>query len=95
MDEQHLGEIFSEVYKSGLKVNLMQITAISLLLCVDDKTSILEAFTGLVLDNFELEASHNFTLHTIINFTEEDLLAARSGEMTQRFGNKLFVVRPA
>ncbi|MEZ4687727.1 MAG: aspartate kinase [Bacteroidia bacterium] len=93
MDEQHLGEIFSEVYKSGLKVNLMQNTAISLLLCVDDKAQILEAFTGLILDTFEVEISHNFTLHTIMNFTEEDLLQARSGVMTQRHGNKLFVVQ--
>ena len=93
MDEQHLGEIFNEVYKSGLKVNLMQNTAISLLLCVDDKAQKLEAFTGLILDTFEVEISHNFTLHTIMNFTETDLLKARSGVMTQRHGNKLFVVQ--
>jgi aspartate kinase len=93
MDEQHLGEIFNEVYKSGLKVNLMQVTAISLLLCVDDKASILGDFISLIRDSFEVEVSHNFTLHTIMNFTEDDLLEARDGVMTQRHGNKLFVVR--
>lgn len=93
MDEQHLGEIFNEVYKSGLKVDLMQVSAISLLLCVDDKAPVLEGFTALILDTFEVAVNHGFTLNTIMNFTEEDLLAARSGNMTQRHGNKLFVVQ--
>ncbi|MFK7970032.1 MAG: aspartate kinase [Bacteroidia bacterium] len=92
MDESHMREIFSHVYKSGLKVNLMQNTAISLLFCVDDKVSLLEAFMGLVLDGFDVEVTHGHVLKTVLNFSEETLLAARSGKMTQRYGNKLFVV---
>ena len=92
MDEQHMQEVFSQVYKSGLKINLMQSTAISLLLCVDHKASVVEEFMGLLLDTFALECTGGYTLRTMINFSEEDLLAARSGHMTQRYGNKLFVV---
>lgn len=93
MDEQHMQEIFSQIYKSGIKVNLMQNTAISLLLCVDDKPRLLEAFTGLLLDAFDLDLNEGFVLDTIMNFSEADLLDARNGIMTQRYGNKLFVVR--
>ena len=95
MDEQHMQEIFSQVYKSGIKVNLMQNTAISLLLCVDDRPVLLEGFTALILDLFEVEVLHHYSMKTVLNFTESDLLDARDGSMTQRFGNKLFIVSPS
>ncbi len=93
MDERQLEVIFDHVYKTGVKVNLVQNSAISLLLCVDEVPRKLKAFESLLLDQFNVEIEKDLFLHTIIHFTEEDLKTSEDGVMVQQQDNKLFVVK--
>ncbi|MEL6192287.1 MAG: aspartate kinase [Bacteroidota bacterium] len=93
MDERQLEVIFDHVYKTGVKVNLVQNSAISLLLCVDEVPRKLKAFESLLLDQFNVEIERELFLHTIIHFTEEDLKTSEDGVMVQQQDNKLFVVK--
>ena len=93
MDERQLEVIFDHIYKTGVKVNLVQNSAISLLLCVDEVPRKLKAFESLLLDQFNVEIERELFLHTIIHFTEEDLKTSEEGVMVQQQDNKLFVVK--
>ncbi|MEM6764171.1 MAG: aspartate kinase [Bacteroidota bacterium] len=93
MDERQLEVIFDHVYKTGVKVNLVQNSAISLLLCVDEVPRSLKAFESLLLDQFNVEIERDLFLHTIIHFTPKDLRTAEDGLMVQQQDNKLFVVK--
>lgn len=93
MEEGLMQRVFSFVYKSGMKVNLVQNSAISLMLCVDNKPAILSEFESLVLDAFNVEIKHDLKLHTMINFSIKDLKTANDAVMVQQHGNKLFVVK--
>ncbi len=92
MEERLMQEIFDHIYKSGLKVNLVQNSAISLLLCVDDKP-VISAFNSLLLDRFTVEVTQGLTLNTVINFTVKDLKEASDAVMVQQNGTKLFMVK--
>ncbi|MCB0853646.1 MAG: aspartate kinase, partial [Bacteroidetes bacterium] len=54
MEERLMQEIFDHIYKSGVKVNLVQNSAISLMLCVDEKPADILAFESLLLDKFDV-----------------------------------------
>lgn len=93
MEERLMQEVFDHVYKSGVKVNLVQNTAISLMLCVDDKPSEVGAFESLLLDKFEVEIQRDLKLNTMINFSIKDLKEAVDAIMVQQHDNKLFIVK--
>lgn len=93
MDERLMEVIFNHVYKTGLKANLVQNSAISLLLCVDNDTKTVNAFESLLLDDFFVEMFPGLHLHTIINFTLKDLKLAEDSQMVQQNGNKLYIVK--
>lgn len=93
MDEQQMEVIFNHVYKTGVKVNLVQNTAISLMLCIDHEDKRMEAFESLLLDRFVVELKSGLILHTIIHFSIKDLKLADGAEMVQKSGNKLFIVK--
>ncbi|MCL4152381.1 UNVERIFIED_CONTAM: hypothetical protein GTU68_058816, partial [Idotea baltica] len=93
MEEGLMQRVFSFVYKSGMKVSLVQNSAISLMLCVDNKPGILSEFESLILDAFNVEIKHDLRLHTMINFSIKDLKTASDAVMVQQHGNKLFVVK--
>ena len=92
MEELLIREVFDQLYKSGVKLNLVQNSAISLMLCVDDKPQNRD-FESLLLDKFEVEMQTGLKLHTIINFTVKDLKEAVDAVMVQQHDNKLFIVK--
>lgn len=93
MEEQLMQEVFNRVYKSQVKVNLIQNSAISLMLCVDQKQGPLGEFQSLLLDQFQLDVRQNLSLHTVLNFTVKDLKLAYDSVMVQQHDNKLFFVK--
>lgn len=93
MEEQLMQEVFNHVYKSGVKVNLVQNSAISLMLCVDNKAPDIRAFEALLLDQFLIEITQDLKLHTMINFTAENFSEMEGAKMVQLHENKLYVVR--
>lgn len=92
MEESIMSEVFRFVYKSGVKINLVQNSAISLLLCVDNTPDELAAFASLLMDAFSVEKADGLTLHTILNFTPQDIRRAADAVMVQQHGRQLSIV---
>lgn len=92
MEELLMREVFDQLYKSGVKLNLVQNSAISLMLCVDDKPQVRD-FTALLLDKFDVEVTSDLQLHTVVNFEVRDLKEAANAVMVQQYDNKLFIVK--
>lgn len=92
MEELLIREVFDQLYKSGVKLNLVQNSAISLMLCVDNKPQI-RNFTSLLLDKFDVEETSDLQLHTVVNFSVKDLKQAADAVMVQQHANKLFIVK--
>ncbi|MEM7656755.1 MAG: aspartate kinase [Bacteroidota bacterium] len=93
MEELLMEEIFDHIYKSGLKVNLVQNSAISLMLCVDENKSAIGAFESLLLDKFKVEIRMELKLYTMIHFSPMDLREAADAVMVQQHENKLYIVK--
>ncbi|GAB4408254.1 MAG: aspartate kinase [Bacteroidia bacterium] len=92
MEERLIQEISEQIYKTGVKLNLVQNSAISLMLCVDDKPAV-NNLIALLLDRFEVAVFRDLQLHTIINFTIKDLKDTVDAMMVQQHANKLYLVR--
>ncbi|MDP5170966.1 MAG: aspartate kinase [Bacteroidia bacterium] len=92
MEELLIREVFDQLYKSGVKLNLVQNSAISLMLCVDNKPQNRD-FQSLLLDKFDVEMRTGLRLHTIVNFTVKDLKEAADAVMVQQHDNKIFIVK--
>ena len=93
MEERLMQRVFNSIYKSGIKVNLVQNSAISLMICANDKSENAKAFEALLLDEFDVEVQKNLSLNTIINFAVKDLKETVNAVMVQQQGNKLFIVK--
>ncbi|MEL7342368.1 MAG: aspartate kinase, partial [Bacteroidota bacterium] len=92
MEELLIREVFDQLYKSGVKLNLVQNSAISLMLCVDNKPQV-RNFTSLLLDKFDVIETSELQLHTVVNFSVKDLKQAADAVMVQQHANKLFIVK--
>ena len=93
MESDQLFGIFNAVARSGIRVNLVQTSAISLMLCLDNKTREIEGFVSLLLDNFQIVQEKGLTLTTYLNFTEKERSGNEGAMMIQQAGNKLFVLK--
>ena len=93
MEERLMQSIFDYIYKSGLKVNLVQNSAISLMLCVNDTPAVVSEFESLLLDKFEVESKKGLQLYTVLNFKVKDLKEAADAVMVQQHENKLYIVK--
>lgn len=65
--EEHLSLIFSSLAKYNIKISLMQNSAISLALCLEDKYNMVEDFNADLSKNFNTEIVKNVSLYTIRN----------------------------
>lgn len=83
IDEEILQKIFDNLSKNKLKVNLMQISAISVLLCVEDKYSLLATALKDFEENFVVQKYGSCSLYTIRHG------AANSAEQIERSGEVL------
>jgi aspartate kinase len=93
MEELLLEEIFDHIYKSGVKVSLVQNSAISLMLCVDNRPNANTALESLLLDKFTVNIRTGLQLYTMIHFSTKDLKAAAGAIMVQQHENKLYIVK--
>jgi aspartate kinase len=93
MDEQLLSRIFGGIARVGLQVNLVQTTAISLTLVVNQQAEMLRELVSQLLDEFTVEIQENLELVTLVNFTPAHLAEAQGALLMQQVENKLFVVK--
>ncbi|MEO1413671.1 MAG: aspartate kinase [Bacteroidota bacterium] len=93
MEERLMQQIFDHVYKSGVKVNLVQNSAISLMLCVDDRENTVTELEALLLDTFRVETERKLKLFTVMNYQAADLTEAHGARMVQQYDKNLSYVK--
>lgn len=93
MEERLMQVVFDAIYKAGVKVNLVQNSAISLMLCVDHKPAEVSDLESLLLDRFEVEIRPELKLYTVLNFQVKDLKEAADAVMVQQHENKLYFLK--
>jgi len=95
MEGNLLGQVFGKAARAGVQVNLIQASAISLSLCVDDVPAAIEEFNSLLLDDFVLECRNGMVLRTFIDYTEAEKEAANRAVLSQITEGKLLIVEVA
>lgn len=68
--EENISEIFSLFHEFKLKVNLIQNTAISFSVCVEDKFDNFNELNAILSKKFKVDFSQNVTLYTIRHFND-------------------------
>ena len=71
--EEHLSKIFALLAKNKIKISLMQNTAISLELCLEDKYGNIDELNKELQKDFQTELLKNLSLYTVRNAKLEDL----------------------
>ncbi|HEA30140.1 MAG TPA: aspartate kinase [Leeuwenhoekiella sp.] len=74
MLEEHLGEVFSLMAEYRVKVDLIQHSAISFSLCVDDKFNTVTKMLCALQNRFKIQVIYGVNLYTIRHFTPEALV---------------------
>jgi aspartate kinase len=92
MDQRQMGRVFRAMSREGLQVNLVQSSAISLYLLVDDRPTSVREFGKLLENEFWVEVQYNLQLTTLLNYREEDWQETKGALMVQQAENKLFFV---
>lgn len=77
MVENNISYVFEKLYKFKLKVNLIQNSAISFSVCVDDKYHSFDAFYQELKTNFKIKSYKDATLYTIRHFDQEAVYKIR------------------
>jgi aspartate kinase len=68
--ENHISEIFALFAKFKVKVNLIQNTAISFSVCIEDKYNTFEELRKVLAKKFKVSYNENVSLYTIRHFDE-------------------------
>jgi aspartate kinase len=68
--EENISEIFALFHQFKIKVNLIQNSAISFSVCVEDKFDAFKALNALLSKKFKVEFNENVTLYTIRHFND-------------------------
>ena len=71
--EEHMSMIFSNLAKYQIKISLMQNSAISLALCLEDKYQHIDELNNELSKSFNTEVVKNVSLFTVRNANTEDL----------------------
>ncbi len=83
--EDKLSGIFTKLYQHQIKVNLMQNSAISLSLCLEDKYNQLDLFIQDIEDEFKIQLDHNVLLYTIRHFdSNSDAIINKEKELLRQ-----------
>ncbi len=78
--EENISYIFSVLHKYKIKVYLIQNTAISFSVCIEDKFSNFDQLIAELSDNFIVKYNQNLSLYTIRHFTEEAIASIVTGK---------------
>ena len=68
--EEHISEIFGLFHDHKIKVNLIQNSAISFSVCVEDKFGEFNALNAVLSKKFKVDFEENVTLYTIRHFDD-------------------------
>ncbi|WP_312557641.1 aspartate kinase [Empedobacter brevis] len=83
--EDKLSGIFNKLYDYQIKVNLMQNSAISLSLCLEDKYNNLDKFVADMNEEFKVQAENNVLLYTIRHFnSDSDKVVPKEKELLRQ-----------
>ncbi|SFE34630.1 aspartate kinase [Flavobacterium xueshanense] len=69
--EENISEIFALFHRFKIKVNLIQNSAISFSVCVEDKFDTFKALNAILSKKFKVEFNENVTLYTIRHFDDK------------------------
>lgn len=75
MMEDNIGDVFKLLHEFKMKVNLIQNSAISFSVCVDNKFRNLEPLLAKLRENFSVKWNENVTLYTIRHFNPAEVKA--------------------
>lgn len=78
--EENISEIFMLLHKYKIKVTLIQNTAISFSVCVDDKFGNFNELKSILSKKFQVTYNDNVSLYTIRHFTENSVDAVAKGK---------------
>jgi aspartate kinase len=73
MVEGHIGEVFKMLHKYKMKVSMIQNSAISFTVVIDNKYNKLEELLTLLRSNFKVRYNENVTLYTVRHFKEKEV----------------------
>ncbi|WP_413531544.1 aspartate kinase [Empedobacter brevis] len=83
--EDKLSGIFNKLYDYQIKVNLMQNSAISLSLCLEDKYNNLDKFVADMNEEFKVQEENNVLLYTIRHFnSDSDKVVSKEKELLRQ-----------
>ena len=83
--EDKLSGVFTKLYQHQIKVNLMQNSAISLSLCLEDKYNHLDQFIQEMENEFKVQVDHNALLYTIRHFnSSSDTIIEKEKELLRQ-----------
>jgi len=83
--EDKLSGIFNKLYDYQIKVNLMQNSAISLSLCLEDKYVNLEKFVADMNEEYKVQEENNVLLYTIRHFdADSDKVFSKEKELLRQ-----------
>ncbi len=83
--EDKLSGIFNKLYDYQIKVNLMQNSAISLSLCLEDKYDNLEKFVADMNEEYKVQEENNVLLNTIRHFdADSDKVVSKEKELLRQ-----------
>lgn len=94
MDETHLSHIYQLVARSGLNVNLVQVTAIELCLVVNWMENAVREFESHLIEEYLVSHTQGMVLKTFINHDAEAWAMAKNASLMQRLDNKLLLLVP-
>lgn len=80
ISEDKISKIFKVLHALKIKVNMMQNSAISLSLCLEDKYGKLDEFLKSLEDSYQVEIEKNVSLYTIRHFEERSSYSFYKGE---------------
>ncbi|MDC8002398.1 aspartate kinase [Aequorivita todarodis] len=75
MMEDNIGDVFKWLHKYKMKVEMIQNSAISFSVCVNDKFNNLEALLAKLREKFSVKCNENVTLYTIRHFNPAEIKA--------------------
>jgi aspartate kinase len=78
--EENISEIFMLLHKYKIKVTLIQNTAISFSVCVDDKFGNFNELKNILSKKFQVTYNDNVSLYTIRHFNEKSADAVAQGK---------------
>ncbi len=78
--EENLSEIFKKLVEKGIKINLMQNSALNFSICVDDNPSKIENFINSLKENYKVLFNKGLELATIRHYNEPTINRVLKGK---------------